>query len=53
MNAGSLSDATIKDNTYTHLGVACDCNPVAADPVKCVFFWAKEFIGKEVTHWKP
>ena len=44
--------ADLKDDSFTHVGVACDCNP-SGDSVKCAFMFSREFLPKALTHWIP
>ena len=45
LEAGHFNDTDLRDDTYTHIGVACGCDNTAG--VRCGFILANDFIANE------
>lgn len=51
LEQGNFNQADLKDNTWTHVGIACGCDSAAG--VRCGFLFGKYFIGHEITDSPP
>lgn len=51
LEQGNFNQADLKDNTWTHVGIACGCDSAAG--VRCAFLFGKYFIGHEITDSPP
>ena len=52
LETNEFKSAKIKDNTYTHAGVACGCSTFTGY-IDCIFMFASNFLPKKLTHWVP
>lgn len=51
LEQGNFNQVDLKDNTWTHIGIACGCDSVAG--VRCGFILGKYFNGNEIFDSPP